>query len=158
MLSLVSTAQLSLNSGYAADPLTIEKLGDALNLKYEHMNSKRNKSSRNNNNDETALFAGGFQGKCNNCRKYGHKLTSQEIAERRTTRITRSTATEKTVTRIAIKMGSKCFPTSAICAREKATWQKTASRRSATKNRKAKVQTQRKTKMVRSFCHVEFEF
>jgi hypothetical protein len=35
--------------------------------------SKKNKNKRYNQNEETALFAGGFKGKCNNCGQYGHK-------------------------------------------------------------------------------------
>jgi hypothetical protein len=38
----------------------------ALSLKYERMYSKKNKIKQFNQNEETALFAGGFKGKCNN--------------------------------------------------------------------------------------------
>ena len=59
--------------GNASDPLTISKLRDELNLKFERMNGKRTIDSNTNDEGETALFAGGFKGKCNKCGRYGHK-------------------------------------------------------------------------------------
>jgi hypothetical protein len=90
--------------GHTTSPLTIENLRDALNLKFERMNLKKNKNGRNNNNKESATIAESMG-------------TSQEIVKTRTIRVTSSTAMEKTVTRI-IKKGRKCYPTSAITARK----------------------------------------
>ena len=59
--------------GNTSHPLTISKLCDELNLKFERMNGKRTIDSNNNGKGETALFAGGFKGKCNKCGRYGHK-------------------------------------------------------------------------------------
>ena len=58
--------------GHATDPLTIEQLRVELSLVFERMQSK-NKYKNRRNDEETALFAGGFKGKCNNCGKYGHR-------------------------------------------------------------------------------------
>ena len=61
--------------GATTDPLTIEDVRSALNLKYQRL-SKGKPGVSNNNSDEgheTALFAGGFKGKCNNCGEWGHK-------------------------------------------------------------------------------------
>ena len=61
--------------GDANDPLTISKLRDELNLKFERLNGKRtiDNNSNNGQDGETALFAGGFKGKCNRCGRWGHK-------------------------------------------------------------------------------------
>ena len=52
--------------GDANDPLTISKLRDELNLKFERLNGKRtiDNNSNSGQDGETALFAGGFKGKC----------------------------------------------------------------------------------------------
>jgi hypothetical protein len=56
-------------------PLTLEEICAALSLRYERANAKKGRQNkRYNQNEETALFAGGFKGKCNNCGQYGHKL------------------------------------------------------------------------------------
>lgn len=53
-------------------PLTIEEVREELNLKFEMMN-RRFRGSGNQDSDETALFAGGFKGKCHSCGKFGHR-------------------------------------------------------------------------------------
>jgi len=61
--------------GSTTDPLTIEDVRSALNLKYQRLSKGKSGSSNNSKDDEheTALFAGGFKGKCNNCGEWGHK-------------------------------------------------------------------------------------
>jgi len=54
------------------NPLTIEEVREELNLKFE-MNNRRLRGSPGGENEETALFAGGFKGKCNSCGKFGHR-------------------------------------------------------------------------------------
>ena len=58
--------------GDSNDPLTIEELRDALNLKFERLQGNKGKHYRSGD-EETALFAGGFKGRCNNCGKHGQK-------------------------------------------------------------------------------------
>ena len=64
--------------GNASDPLTISKLRDELNLKFERMNGKRTIDSNTNDKGETALFAGGFKG---NAISVVDTATRQKIAE-----------------------------------------------------------------------------
>ena len=52
------------------DPLTISELRMRLRNRYTRLYASSNDKERDG---ETALFAGGFKGKCNNCGKYGHK-------------------------------------------------------------------------------------
>jgi hypothetical protein len=120
--------------------LTIKEIR-ALSLKYEHIYSKKNKNKQFNQNEETAFFAGGFKGKCNNCGSYGHKLRECRNKKKTTTRTTRTT--EGTETRTMTRSLS-C--TSVIIARKKCIWQRTVSRRSAIKNRRVEAQTELKTK------------
>ena len=54
------------------NPLTIEEVREELNLKFEMMN-RRFRGNPGGENEETALFAGGFKGKCNACGKFGHR-------------------------------------------------------------------------------------
>ena len=58
-----------------SDALTIEDIREELNLRYERLTEKERKSQKKDygNGSETALFAGGFKGRCHNCGKYGHK-------------------------------------------------------------------------------------
>ena len=53
------------------NPLTIEELREELNLKYLRLYGSKEESLTGES--ETALFAGGFKGKCNECGKLGHK-------------------------------------------------------------------------------------
>jgi len=55
------------------DPLTLEELREELCLKFEMMNRRGKLGLAQSPNEEHALFAGGFKGKCNNCGKIGHK-------------------------------------------------------------------------------------
>ena len=57
--------------------LTIEDVREELNLRFERLCDKEKKSKKhgNGNGGETALFAGGFKGRCHNCGKYGHKAS-----------------------------------------------------------------------------------
>ena len=48
------------------------ELCDALTLKFERLQGKKGTHYRSGD-EETALFAGGFKGRCNNCGKHGHK-------------------------------------------------------------------------------------
>ena len=58
--------------GAATNPLTITELRTKLRNRFKKLNPSQ--SSKNDYNEgETALFAGGFKGKCNNCGKMGHK-------------------------------------------------------------------------------------
>ena len=61
--------------GSATDPLTIEEVRSALNLKYQRLTKGKSSANNSGSDDghETALFAGGFKGKCNNCGEWGHK-------------------------------------------------------------------------------------
>ena len=61
--------------GATTDPLTIEDVRAALNLRYQRISKGKSGANNNSNDDghETALFAGGFKGKCNNCGEWGHK-------------------------------------------------------------------------------------
>ena len=54
------------------NPLTIEEVREELNLKFEMMN-RRYRVDPGNNEEETALFAGGYKGKCFACGKFGHR-------------------------------------------------------------------------------------
>ena len=55
------------------DPLTLEELREELCLKFEMMNRRGKLGLNQGPNEEHALFAGGFKGKCNNCGKIGHR-------------------------------------------------------------------------------------
>ena len=55
------------------DPLTLEELREELCLKFEMMNRRGKLGLSQTPNEEHALFAGGFKGKCNNCGKIGHR-------------------------------------------------------------------------------------
>ena len=61
--------------GSTTDPLSIEDVRSALNLKYQRLTKGRGGPHTSSSDDghETALFAGGFKGKCNNCGEWGHK-------------------------------------------------------------------------------------
>jgi gag-polypeptide of LTR copia-type len=63
----IEVSKLEDRLGDLSDLLRIEEIGAALSLKYEHIYSKKNKNKRFHQNEETALFAAGFKGKCNNC-------------------------------------------------------------------------------------------
>ena len=56
----------------ADDPLTIEEVREELNLKFEMMN-RRFRGNPSQVEEETALFAGGYKGKCYSCGKFGHR-------------------------------------------------------------------------------------
>jgi hypothetical protein len=58
--------------GASADPVTIEEIRHDLNLKYQKMYGVKKLTTHNKN--ETALCAGGFRGRCNECGKISHKL------------------------------------------------------------------------------------
>jgi hypothetical protein len=55
-----------------SNPLTIDKIRDDLNLRFESLNEKQNEESENDN-QEVAFFGGQFKGKCRNCGAIGHK-------------------------------------------------------------------------------------
>jgi hypothetical protein len=71
----VVVSKLEDRLGNSVNGLTIEDVRNELNLKFQRLNKGRNHASLNSNgNDgETALFAGGFKGKCNGCGEWGHK-------------------------------------------------------------------------------------
>jgi hypothetical protein len=56
-----------------SNPLTINKIRDDMNLKFERLNEKQNEENENDNNQEVAIFFGQFKGKCQNCSAIGHK-------------------------------------------------------------------------------------
>jgi hypothetical protein len=56
-----------------SNPLTIDKIRDDLNLRFERLNEKQNEESEIDNNQEVAFFGGQFKGKCRNCGAIGHK-------------------------------------------------------------------------------------
>ena len=54
--------------------LTIEDVRSALNLRYQRLTKGKTSTTGSSDGEhETALFAGGFKGKCNNCGEWGHK-------------------------------------------------------------------------------------
>ena len=55
------------------NPLTIEEVREELNLKFEMMNRRFRGGSNGGETEETALFAGGYKGKCFSCGKFGHR-------------------------------------------------------------------------------------
>jgi hypothetical protein len=57
------------------NPLTIDKIRDDLNLRFERLNEKQSEESENDNNQEVASFGGQFKGKCQNFGAIGHKAT-----------------------------------------------------------------------------------
>ena len=60
--------------GNNANPLTLADLQNELNLRYQQLGFGAGNTRRTTKEGkETALFAGRFKGKCNLCRKYGHK-------------------------------------------------------------------------------------
>ena len=59
--------------GSSLDPLTIKELREELKLKFQKLNGGRYGDSSGDQEGEIGLFAGGFKGKCHNCRKIGHK-------------------------------------------------------------------------------------
>jgi hypothetical protein len=63
----IEVSKLEDRLGDLTDPLSLEEIRSALCLKYERMSAKKNKNKRYQQDEETALFAGGFKGKCNNC-------------------------------------------------------------------------------------------
>ena len=54
------------------DPLSVEEIRTELNLKFQRMNLKKSVED-DEDEEETALFAGNFKGTCNGCGKMGHK-------------------------------------------------------------------------------------
>ena len=67
----VVTIPLVKRIGSSSDPLTIDELRDELNLRFKTLGG--NQTTDSGSNDETALFAGSFKGKCYNCGKQGHR-------------------------------------------------------------------------------------
>ena len=57
----------------ADDPLSIEEVREELNLKFEMMNRRFRTNPSQGGEEETALFAGGYKGKCYSCGKFGHR-------------------------------------------------------------------------------------
>ena len=55
------------------DALTIKLICEKLTLRYERLCKKAKKSREEEYGNETALYAGGFKGRCHNCGEYGHK-------------------------------------------------------------------------------------
>jgi hypothetical protein len=55
------------------DPLTIEEVREELNLKFEMTNRRFRGGNAGQVEEETALFAGGYKGKCHSCGKFGHR-------------------------------------------------------------------------------------
>jgi hypothetical protein len=56
-----------------SNPLTIDKIRDNLNLRFERLNEKQNEESENDNNQEVVFLCGQFKGKCRNRGAIGHK-------------------------------------------------------------------------------------
>ncbi len=74
----VVVSELEDRLGSKSDPLTIKDLRTQCNLKYQRItNSSSTRGGGGNSYSkdevETALFAGGFKGKCNQCGQWGHK-------------------------------------------------------------------------------------
>jgi Zinc knuckle len=80
----IEVSKLEDRLGNLTDLLLLEEIQSALCLKYERMSAKKNKSKRYQQDEETALFAGGFKGKWNNCGRYGHK--SRDCQEKKKTK------------------------------------------------------------------------
>ena len=68
----VSQAKLEDRLNDEIDPLTIEEIRTELNLKYQRMHLKKVVDD-DSEDEETALFGGGFKGTCTGCGKQGHK-------------------------------------------------------------------------------------
>jgi hypothetical protein len=47
-----------------SNPLTIDKIRDNSNLRFERLKEKQYEKRENNNNQEVAFFGGQFKGKC----------------------------------------------------------------------------------------------
>ena len=77
----ISQAKLEDRLGDDIDPLTIEEIRTELNLKFQRMNLNRVVDD-DEDEEETALFAGNFKGTCYKCGKIGHKkIDCQEYQE-----------------------------------------------------------------------------
>jgi hypothetical protein len=61
--------------GAPTNPTDIEDVREELNLKFERLKSRNNKSNSDDKEEEHAMFAGGnkSRSKCNHCGKFGHK-------------------------------------------------------------------------------------
>jgi hypothetical protein len=62
-----------------SNPLTINKIRDDLNLRFERLDEKQNEESKNDNNQEVAFFGGQFKGKFRNCGAIGHKAKACKL-------------------------------------------------------------------------------
>jgi hypothetical protein len=67
---MMDISKLKDRIGSKDNPLDIEDMREALSLTFERMNDGANNDS---DEEETALAAGQFKGRCNACGKYGHK-------------------------------------------------------------------------------------
>jgi hypothetical protein len=144
----IEVSKLEDRLGDLSDPLTIEEIRAALSLKYEHIYSKRKRISATIRMKKLPCL---LEVSRANATIAVDMDTSQEIAAiRRTITTTTITGTTRTTERMETRtMKRSLSRTSAIIARKKDIWQKTASRRSVMKNRKVKAQTQRKTKKMK---------
>ena len=68
----ISQAKLEDRLNDDIDPLTIEEIRTELNLRFQRMNIKK-VVDEDEEEEETALFAGSFKGTCHGCGKQGHK-------------------------------------------------------------------------------------
>jgi gag-polypeptide of LTR copia-type len=60
--------------GNKENPLSTDELKEDLNLRYERFSSKSESTRNDDYGEEKALFVTQFRGKCQSCRKLGHKL------------------------------------------------------------------------------------
>jgi hypothetical protein len=68
----VISAPLEKRLGSKFNPVTIDEVRDDFNLRYQRLYGTK-KTLTTQDESETALYAGGFRGKCNECGKMGHK-------------------------------------------------------------------------------------
>jgi hypothetical protein len=62
-----------------SNPLTIDEIRDDLSLRFERSNEKQNKQSKNDKNQEVALFGGQFRGKCRNRGAIGYEVKNYRL-------------------------------------------------------------------------------
>ena len=68
----VTQAKLEDKLGDDIDPLTIDELRTELSLRYQRLTLKKI-VDEDNDEEDTALFGGGFKGTCQGCGKIGHR-------------------------------------------------------------------------------------
>ena len=76
----LQVALLEKRIGNSSNPLTVDELGEELNLNFERMNAKKDDGA-DDGDAEQALVFGQFKGKFHNCGKIGHKVSKLPFEE-----------------------------------------------------------------------------